>query len=199
MGQKEQGSSKIWPKLVTTWKWGSTQAFFGSKFTMTNIFRAKNNQSLNLLGNISIHLFLKFGCNYGHHHSKAKYKALAPWGGEFLFWILFILLLKSYSMGFSSAHRKPTHCETQNAVRVEVPVTSFLNEWETTPINYCLPAQDMTSVRSCHTKCSYSHKRWNCCLSTSCSELATIPSTLRNSCVGGNYLRQMHMSISLSE
>lgn len=36
-------------------------------------------------------------------------------------------------MGFSSAHRELTHCETQSAVRVAVPVASFLKKGETTP------------------------------------------------------------------
>lgn len=37
-----------------------TSLFFGSKFTVTIIFRAINNQSLKILGTICAHLFLKF-------------------------------------------------------------------------------------------------------------------------------------------
>lgn len=164
---------------------------------MTVIFRATNNQTLKILENI-VTPVLKFDCNYGHHHSKARYRALAPWGGGLLVWILFILLFRSYSMDFSAAHRELTHWDSQKAVRVAVPVVCFLNKCKTTP-SRTVSQHKMTSVRNCYPKCSYSHKFWNGCLSTSCSELATIPFTLINSCVGGCDLGQMHMSISLSE
>lgn len=125
MGQKVRramGSQKIWAKLVITRKWGSTQAFFGSEFTPTVIFRATNNQTLKFLGNICAHLFSKFDCNYGHHLSKARCKGLttacSPWGGGLLFWVLFILLLRSYFMGFSAAHRELTHCDNYERIKM---------------------------------------------------------------------------------
>lgn len=132
-------------------------SFFWLQVHYDHNFQDYEQPNLKILGNICAHLFLKSDCNYGHHHSKARYKHWHHGVGGCPLSIVYIVV-KKLLHGFQCCSQRTDTLGQSKGCEGGSPCCVFFKPMRDHSINDCLPEQDMISVRSCYTKCSYSHK-----------------------------------------